>query len=305
MSCTPAFLHQRRDRQLRSIRAPHRPPHLPRRLRQPAQRAGARRLQRLRHGRAAKSTRPARRPTAHPARPSFRTHRQACPPPCAPRPACALSLASASPTAPSAMSARPSAAARATSTSPPPAPSSTRSPARCNRTCRATTTRKLPTGPAFSFPAVGNAASLAGPPPLGTGVFYSAVDIHWHDPYSLQTNLSIDQDLGHGFGLRASYIGLSPPGIWSGSRSSTSSPTTSRPSPRCQPRSAFPFPNFGAIYNRATSANANYQSGQVELHHRTRSTATASTPRTPSPRISPTTRAPTAQPPALGPELCR
>ncbi len=123
------------------------------------------------------------------------------------------------------------------------------------------------TGPAFAFPSVGNNAALAGAPAPGTGVFYSAVDIHWHDPYSLQTNLSVDQDLGHGFGLRASYIGLSTWHlVWQPELNQLT--YNNKTIAALQPRSAFPFPNFGAIYNRATSATANYQSGQVELHHR-------------------------------------
>ncbi len=123
------------------------------------------------------------------------------------------------------------------------------------------------TGPAFSFPSVGNAGALAGPPALGTGVFYSAVDINWHDPYSLQTNLSVDQDLGRGFGLRVSYVGLTTWHlVWQPELNQLR--YNNQTIAALQPRSAFPFPNFGAIYNRATSANANYQSGQVELHHR-------------------------------------
>ena len=122
-------------------------------------------------------------------------------------------------------------------------------------------------GPAYAFPAVGNNASLSGPPALGTGVFYSAIDIHWHDPYSLQTNLSVDQDLGHGFGLRASYVGLTTWHlVWQPELNQLT--YNNQTIAAQQPRSAFPFPNFGAIYNRATSANANYQSAQAELHHR-------------------------------------
>jgi hypothetical protein len=120
------------------------------------------------------------------------------------------------------------------------------------------------TGPAFSFPNIGSASTLAGPPALGTGVFNSAVDIHWHDPYSLQTNLSLDQDLGKGFGLRASYISLATWHlVWQPELNMLhySSTTIAQQ----QPRSAFPFPNFADIYNRATSATANYQSGQLEL----------------------------------------
>ena len=122
-------------------------------------------------------------------------------------------------------------------------------------------------GPAFSFPSTGSASTLAGPPALGTGVFYSAVDIHWHDPYSLQTNLSVDQDLGGGFGLRASYISLATWHlVWQPELNMLHYNSTTIA--QQQPRTAFPFPNFADIYNRATSATANYQSGQVELSRR-------------------------------------
>lgn len=121
--------------------------------------------------------------------------------------------------------------------------------------------------PVFSFPSIGNAATLAGPPTPGTGTFYSAVDVNWHDPYSLQTNLSVDQNLGHGFGMRVSYVGLTTWHlVWQPELNQL--PYNNQTIAAQQPRSAFPFPNFLAIYNRATSANANYQSGQLELHHR-------------------------------------
>lgn len=123
-----------------------------------------------------------------------------------------------------------------------------------------------PAGPAFSFPNIGNNASLA-TPALATGVFYSAVDVKWHDPYSLQTNLSIDRDLGKGFGLRASYVGLQTWHlVWQPELNML--PYSSTTVAAAQPRSAFPFPNYAAIYNRATSATASYHSGQLEVSRR-------------------------------------
>lgn len=121
-------------------------------------------------------------------------------------------------------------------------------------------------GPAFVFPNVSPGGDTFTPSP-GSVVFYSAVDIKWHDPYSLQTNLSIDQDLGHGFGLRASYIGLKTWHlIWQAENNmlpySSTTPATS------QPRSAFNFPNFASIPVRSSSAQATYHAGQVELSHR-------------------------------------
>ena len=123
-----------------------------------------------------------------------------------------------------------------------------------------------PGGPLFAFPNASSASAAAGTP-YGSGTFYSAIDTNWHDPYSLQTNLSIDQDLGHNFGLRVSYVGLKTWHlVWQPELNqlplSTSTIATN------QPRSAFPFPNFYSIYNRATSAQASYHSGQVELSHR-------------------------------------
>lgn len=125
---------------------------------------------------------------------------------------------------------------------------------------------ETPSGPAVVFPNVSPAGNTFTPSP-GSVVFYSAVDIHWHDPYSLQTNLSVDQDLGHGFGLRASYIGLKTWHlVWQSENNmlpySSSTPATS------QPRSAFNFPNFASIPVRSSSAQASYHAGQVELSHR-------------------------------------
>lgn len=120
--------------------------------------------------------------------------------------------------------------------------------------------------PLFSFPNVSSASALNATP-YGSGTFYSAVDIHWHDPYSLQSNLSVDQDLGHGFGLRASYIGLHTWHlVWQPELNMLQPSTTTIATN--QPRSAFPFPNFYAIYNRSTEAQADYHAGQVEISHR-------------------------------------
>ncbi|WP_263381588.1 TonB-dependent receptor [Granulicella arctica] len=125
-----------------------------------------------------------------------------------------------------------------------------------------------PTGPAFVFPNISAASTNAYTgPDYGSTTFYSAVDTNWHDPYSLQTNLSIDHDLGHGFGIRVSYVGLKTWHlVWQPELNML--PYSSTTTAASQPRTAFPFPNFYSIYNRATSAQASYHSGQVELSHR-------------------------------------
>ena len=125
------------------------------------------------------------------------------------------------------------------------------------------------TGPAFVFPNISSAATNAANagPQYGSVTFYSAVDTRWHDPYSLQTNLSVDHDFGRGYGLRVSYVGLKTWHlVWQPELNMLQPSSTTIAS--AQPRSAFPFPNFYSIYNRATSAQASYHSGQVELSHR-------------------------------------
>ncbi len=125
---------------------------------------------------------------------------------------------------------------------------------------------QTPTGPAFVYPNVSPAGNSFAPS-YGTVQFYSAIDVNWHDPYSLQTNLSVDQDLGHGFGLRVSYVGLKTWHlVWQPELNML--PYSSTIAATDQPRSAFPFPNFSSIPDRSTSAQASYHSGQAELSHR-------------------------------------
>ena len=123
-------------------------------------------------------------------------------------------------------------------------------------------------GLAFTFPKVSPTSVNFAPDYTNPSVvFYSAIDTKWHDPYSLQTNLSVDHDFGHGFGLRASYIGLKTWHlVWQPELNML--PYSNTTIARNQPRSAFPFPNFLSIPDRATSAQASYHSGQVELSRR-------------------------------------
>ncbi len=121
-------------------------------------------------------------------------------------------------------------------------------------------------GPAFAFPNIqpgGNTFT----PNYGSVYFYSAIDTNWHDPYSLQTDLSVDHDFGHNIGARVSYVGLQTWHlVWQPNFNQLPKSSTVRATD--QPRTAYPFPNFYAITDRSTSAVANYQSGQVEISHR-------------------------------------
>ncbi|MGI4758014.1 MAG: hypothetical protein ACRYGF_14325, partial [Janthinobacterium lividum] len=119
--------------------------------------------------------------------------------------------------------------------------------------------------PTFSFPGTSAAGQFT--PAVGSVYFYSAIDPNWHDPYSLQTNLSVDHDFGHNIGGRISYVGLHTwhliwqPQLNQLARSSTR--LSSQASATDQP-----FPNFYQVTDRSTSAQADYKSLQVEFTRR-------------------------------------
>ena len=123
-----------------------------------------------------------------------------------------------------------------------------------------------PTGPSFAFPNV-TPNSNTFVPSFGSVYFYAAIDTNWHDPYSLQTDLSIDHDFGHNIGARISYVGLQTWHlVWQPEYNQLPKSTTTIAAN--QPLSAHPFPNFYAITARSTAAQANYQSVQGEISHR-------------------------------------
>ena len=121
-------------------------------------------------------------------------------------------------------------------------------------------------GPTFAFPSIApNVNSFT--PNYGSLYFYSAVDTHWHDPYSLQTSMSVDHDFGHNIGARVSYVGLHTWHlVWQPNFNQLPRSTTTIAAN--QPRTAYPFPNFLAITDRNTEAEADYHSAQVEISRR-------------------------------------
>ncbi len=123
-------------------------------------------------------------------------------------------------------------------------------------------------GPSFAWPAINSAASgAASSGAFGQAYFGTANDIHWKDPYSEQFVLSLERDLGHGTGLRLSYIGLETHQlVWAPNLNDLPYSTTT--SAYNQPLSARPFPNWGRINTRSTGGNASYNSAQVEATHR-------------------------------------
>ncbi|MBN9617056.1 MAG: collagen-binding protein [Acidobacteriales bacterium 59-55] len=124
-----------------------------------------------------------------------------------------------------------------------------------------------PTGPTYVWPNIfagsGNNSNAAS---YGQAYFGTANDVNWKDPYAEQTSLSIDRDLGHGYGARISYIGMTSRHlVWAPNLNDM--PYSSTVSAYNQPLSARPFPNWGVIQTRSTGADSNYQSLQVEVTH--------------------------------------
>jgi hypothetical protein len=101
----------------------------------------------------------------------------------------------------------------------------------------------------------------------GQDYFGTANSTNWKDPYTEQWSLSVDRSVGFGSALRLSYIGSETHHLVYAPDENTL-PFSNTVSANNQPLSARLFPNWGRINTRDTSANANYQSAQVELSHR-------------------------------------
>ena len=114
------------------------------------------------------------------------------------------------------------------------------------------------------FAGSGGAAGVGG---YGTDYFGTANSVNWKDPYTLQWSISVDHDLGSGYGVRASYIGSGTRElVWAPDENTL--PFSNTVSAFNQPFSARLFPNWGRINTRATGANSSYESFQLEGDHR-------------------------------------
>jgi hypothetical protein len=125
------------------------------------------------------------------------------------------------------------------------------------------------TGPLYQWPAYSNGGSGYGAPTYGTAYFGTANDIHFKDPLSQQWSFSVDQQLPFGIGARASYIGMKTKHlVWAPNYNDMSYSTTVAAVDR--PLSDRPFPNWGRVNNRASSANSSYNAFQMEANRRFR-----------------------------------
>jgi len=126
-----------------------------------------------------------------------------------------------------------------------------------------------PTGPAYQWPALSAGGSGYGAPQYGTDYFGTANDIHFHDPLAYQWNFSVDHEFAGGVALRASYIGMRVNHlVWAPSYNDMSYSDTVAATDR--PLTDRPFPNWGIINNRASSANSLYNAFQLEADRRFR-----------------------------------
>jgi carboxypeptidase family protein len=111
------------------------------------------------------------------------------------------------------------------------------------------------------------AGSAGGTTNYGQDYFGTANSTKWKDPYTEQWSLSIDRDLGSGYGVRISYIGSETHQlVWAPDENTL--PYSNSVSAANQPLSARLFPNWGRINTRATGANESYQSMQLSASHR-------------------------------------
>lgn len=122
--------------------------------------------------------------------------------------------------------------------------------------------------PLMQWPAIsygsGSAAKTTSP---GQADIRSPEVVNWVDPYTEQWVLSLDHDLGKGYGAQISYIGsASHHLVWQPSLNVF--PYSSTTPAYNQPISARPFPNFGNVATLDTSANSNYHGVEVEFIHR-------------------------------------
>lgn len=121
---------------------------------------------------------------------------------------------------------------------------------------------------------------------VGSAGFYYAFPIHYKDPSVQQWNLTMEQDLGHGIGMRLSYIGshgkdletmvdlnqVQPNtiGYYNPVPTDTSAPTSS---PECVSDTAGnyviadyrPYPCWAVIQSVENLAESNYNAGTVEV----------------------------------------
>ncbi len=111
----------------------------------------------------------------------------------------------------------------------------------------------------YSFP-----SNIAQP---GTYFFDLATTLHFKNPMVEEWNLTFEQDLGKGIGLRASYTGNHSYNLPTGANiNQPPANTAGFNSPQTQ--AAIPFPLLSEIQVNQNAGFGNYQAGTIDLHTR-------------------------------------
>jgi len=100
----------------------------------------------------------------------------------------------------------------------------------------------------------------------GSQAYFQVTALHYKDPYVQEWNLTLERDLGAGFGLRVSYDGNHSTDLGTGMNIDQPSPNTIGYGNL--PKSAFPFPLWSEIYYNDNEGFANYNAMTISVQKR-------------------------------------
>ncbi|HEY6849843.1 MAG TPA: TonB-dependent receptor [Terracidiphilus sp.] len=121
--------------------------------------------------------------------------------------------------------------------------------------------------PLYAWPEIGYGSGTSGCTTcFGTNEFNASIDIHYHDAETAQWALTVEHDLGRGYGIRASYTGSGTSHL-NLKQDENTLPLSSTVSAYNQPFSARRFPNWGILMNYGSQATANYNAMEFEAKH--------------------------------------
>jgi hypothetical protein len=121
--------------------------------------------------------------------------------------------------------------------------------------------------PLYAWPEIGYGSGTSGCTTcFGTNEFNASIDIHYHDAETAQWALTVEHDLGRGYGIRASYTGSGTSHL-NLKQDENTLPLSSTVSAYNQPFSARRFPNWGILMNYGSQATANYNAMEIEAKH--------------------------------------
>jgi hypothetical protein len=100
----------------------------------------------------------------------------------------------------------------------------------------------------------------------GSQAYYQVTALHYHDPYVQEWNLTLERDLGAGFGLRLSYDGNHSSDLGTGMN--IDQPTPNTIGYGNLPHSAFPYPLWSLIYYNDNQGFGNYNAGTISVKKR-------------------------------------